>query len=89
MGVMSLHLPTASHDTRYRYRDSVWLGSVSQFLNVYCKSHVITRGHWLSCTIGWCHLEGQSDWRRVDLSGSWISREAAIFYVTRDVITGL
>lgn len=35
------------------------------------------------------HREGQPGWRRVDLSGSWISGEAAIFYVTRDVITGL
>lgn len=57
--------------------------------HVLYKSHVITRGHWLRYTIGWFHREGQSGWRRVDLSGSWISGEAAIFYVARDVITGL
>lgn len=57
--------------------------------DVLYKSHVITRGHWLRHTIGWFHRQGQSGWRRVDLSSSWISGEAAIFYVTRDAITGL
>lgn len=57
--------------------------------HVLYKSHVITRGHWLRYTIGWLHRGGQSGWRRVDLSSGWISGEAAIFYVTRDVITGL
>jgi len=62
---------------------------VSLCLKLVHKSHVITRGHRLRCTIGWFHREGQSGWRREDLSGSWISGEADIFYVTRDVITGL
>lgn len=57
--------------------------------HVLYKSHVITRGHWLRFSIGRFHREGQSGWRRVDLSSSGISGEAAIFYVTRDVITGL
>lgn len=90
-------LPVISHDTRYRYREGEKerergrnVSDVSPSLkHVLYKSHVITRGHWLWYTIGWFHHGGQSGWRRVDLSSSWISREAAIFYVTRDVITGL
>lgn len=84
-------LPGISHDNRYRYRERErWVSDVTLSLkHVLYKSHVITRGHRLRHIIGWFHHGGQSGWRRVDLSSSWISGEAAIFYVTRDVITGL
>lgn len=86
-------LPVISHDTRYRYTEGERRRDASDvslsLKHVLYKSHVITRGHWLRNTIGWFQHGGQSGWRRVDLSGSWISGEAAIFYVTRDVITGL
>lgn len=77
MGVVSL-LPKAS-------LFSNTTPDTDRELDVY-KSHVI-RGH--------CEPRhrvsspGRSGWMREDLSGSWTSGEAAIFYVTGDAITGL
>lgn len=57
--------------------------------NMYCINHPsLPEVTGWSTPLGGFFSQGLVGWRRVDLSISWISGEAAIFYVTRDVITG-